>query len=74
MDNGPDLFYLLQRLQNCPEDFFRLPVLLSPPKNYAGEIYVGAIVNDLLFDLGVSEDPRKIYESFQVKHSAQNQN
>lgn len=74
MDNGPDLFYLLQRLQNCPEEFFRLPVLLSSPKNYAGEIYVGAIVNDLLFDLGVSEDPRKIYESFQMKHSTQNQN
>ncbi len=74
MEHGPDLYYLLQRLQNCPIEFLRPPVLLSLPKNYSGEIQTGAVVSDLLFALGSNEDPRKIFESMQIKYSAENVN
>ena len=74
MDNGPDLFYLLQRLQSCPNEFLLSPILLSQPKNYKGEIQTASVVNDLLLDLGLSEDPKIIFNTLQLKHSAENVN
>jgi hypothetical protein len=74
MDNGPDLFYLLQRLQSCPNEFLLSPILLSQPKNYKGEIQTASVVNDLLLDLGLSEDPKIIFNTLQLKHSAENAN
>lgn len=74
MDNGPDLFYLLQRLQNCPNEFLLSPILLNPPKNYKGEIQTASVVNDLLLELGLIEDPKIIYNALQLKHSAENAN
>lgn len=74
MDNGPDLFYLLQRLQSCPNEFLLSPILLSQPKNYKGEIHTASVVNDLLLDLGLSEDPKIIFNTLQLKHSAENAN
>lgn len=74
MDNGPELFYLLQRLQSCPNEFLLSPILLSQPKNYKGEIQTASVVNDLLLDLGLSEDPKIIFNTLQLKHSAENAN
>ena len=74
MENGPDLFYLLQRLKSCPNEFLLSPILLNPPKNYKGEIQTASLVNDLLLDLGLSEDPKIIFNTLQLKHSAENVN
>lgn len=74
MDNGPDLYILMQRLQNCPEEFFWSPAVANPPKNYTGKILTHAIVNDLLQGLGLVTDPIEIYELFNLKYSEANIN
>ena len=74
MDIGPDLFLLLQRLQNCPSEFLLPPVLDGAPKTYSGQIRTDAVVNDLLFALGLEADGEEIYKSFRYSHTQANIN
>lgn len=74
MQDGPDLYYLLQRLQNCPGEFLLPPILESPPKTYKGEIYTTAVVNDLLVALADDPKPLDIDKSFRYKYSEENKN
>ncbi|MBP7284757.1 MAG: hypothetical protein KBA66_24435 [Leptospiraceae bacterium] len=74
MDNGPDLFQLLQRLQNCPSEFLLPPVLDGAPKTYLGQIHTDAVINDLLFALGFEADGNEIYKSFRFTYTPANQN
>lgn len=74
MENGPDLYHLLQRLQNCPAEFLLPPKLEGSPKTYVGKIQTGAVVNDLLFEFGIYTNPGEIYKTFQYKYSAENKN
>lgn len=74
MDNGPDLYSLLLRLQNCPAEFLKEPILQAPPKTYKGNILVSAIVNDLLLDMGFETNPKNLFDSFKLKYSEANLN
>jgi hypothetical protein len=74
MQDGPDLYYLLQRLQNCPGEFLLPPILESSPKTYKGEIYTTAVVNDLLIALGDQPKQLEIEKLFHHKYSEENKN
>lgn len=74
MQDGPDLYYLLQRLQNCPGEFLLPPILESSPKTYKGEIFTNAVVNDLLVALEDDPNPLDIEKSFRYKYSEENKN
>ncbi len=74
MQDGPDLYYLLQRLQNCPGEFLLPPILESSPKTYKGEIFTNAVVNDLLVALEDDPNPLDIEKSIRYKYSEENKN
>lgn len=74
MENGPDLYHLLQRLQNCPSEFLMPPILENSPSDYNGIIHTDAIVNDLLFALGHEADGIEIQKSFRYTYTAANKN
>lgn len=74
MENGPDLYYLLQRLQNTPSEFLLPPIVDGAPSNYQGQVSTDAVVNDLLFALGLEANGEEIYKSFRYNHTMANIN
>lgn len=74
MIDGPDLFYLMQKIQNIPKEFSLDPVLLNSPKSYKGKVHVDAVLSDLFCELGAGNVNFGLVDIYRIDYSDANKN